>query len=143
MSTKTYIKWIDPEREGEEVETQQQTAARLGLDVETLKSYVYRYSGEYPTEIAYLMPTRLRLRSVKELGEFFEWLANKPKLRSAAEISKGEVVRLERSMTAAEKRRKRLQRELDGVDQELKRLRTLLRKEKENLSILTFGESDA
>lgn len=140
---KQWTKWIDPAREGEAVETQEQTAERLGIRVETLKAYVYRYPDNFPKEIAYLMPTRLRLRSVAELEEFFTWKAAKPKLRSAADVSKGEVVRVERMLSNAEEQKKAAQRSLDEAERKIKRLRGLLRKEKENLSLLTFGESDA
>jgi hypothetical protein len=135
------IVWIDSERAGEEVETQEETAKRLGLKVTTLQSYIRLYPDQYPTEIAYLMPTRLRLRSVKELEKFFEWKASKPRFRKGSEVIQGEVVRLERSLEMAEKRKKRAEFDLDEANREVTRLRASLRKEKEYLGILAVGES--
>jgi len=137
------IEWIDPARKDEQVETQAETAKRLGMKKSTLESFVRMYPDRFPREVAYLMPTRLRLRSVKELEEFFAWKASKPDMRSRAEVVQGKCVALTRSLETAERRLKKAQLELEEAQRDATRLRSSLRKEKEYLGLLLQEESGA
>lgn len=136
------IEWADPSRKGEKVETQDQTAERIGVDVKTLHSYARIYPDRFPVVIAYLLPTRKRLRSVKELEEFFQWKAAKPKLRASEDVLSGKVARLERAVERAEKRKKRAEEELETSKQSLSRLRAELRTNSDYLKLLSADESD-
>lgn len=112
--------WKRPEFKdsGEALETQAQSAERLGITLYQVRSYVRRYPKQFPAEVM-VQGGRLTFRLVREVDEFMEWLTTRPKFRTPVEVTDGEVARLTLAREKAERRVERLDAALTQARRDL------------------------
>jgi hypothetical protein len=132
--------WLDESREGCAIETQEETAARLGVAVTTVQSWVRQYPDKYPVEVAWLHPSKLRYRAVEDVDAFVEWKKNKPRFRTTAEVRAGEVERQKRGLERSDRRVQKAKRELEEAQRENRRIKAQLKLSQEQASLLSKGE---
>jgi hypothetical protein len=97
------IEWINPQYKGTEVETQDESARRVGKSLDTMRNYIRRYPLHYPKPVA-RRGARKMLRSVKEIDTFMEWLENRERDRTPAEVAEGEIARIKMAIDSAQGR---------------------------------------
>jgi len=130
-----HIIWLDPAAQDDAIETQAQTAARVGRTLDTVRNYVRRYPLEYPAPVA-KTGSRMMFRRVKDIDAFMDWLENRDTTRTPAEVAYGEVARIELALSGAQKRVDKATAALDDATRERNRLRASLRRAKEQYDLL-------
>jgi len=130
-----HIVWLDPSAENDAIESQEQTAQRVGRTLDTIRNYVRRYPLEYPAPVA-KSGSRKMFRRVKDIDAFMEWLETRENTRTPLEVAHGEVVRIELALSGAQKRVDKAMAALDDATRERNRLRASLRRAKEQYDLL-------
>ena len=130
-----HIVWLDPSAENDAVESQEQTAQRVGRSLDTVRNYVRRYPLEYPAPVA-KSGSRKMFRRVKDIDAFMEWLETRDNTRTPLEVAHGEVARIELALSGAQKRVDKATAALDDATRERNRLRASLRRAKEQYDLL-------
>lgn len=129
------IEWIVPGAVGTEIETQEETAYRLGKSLDTVRNYIRRYPLNYPKPVA-RRGSRKMLRSVKEIDAFIEWLETRERDRTPAEVVEGEIARIELAVETAQARVNRHTLSLDRAKRDLAHHKSELRKAEDRLALL-------
>lgn len=134
------LEWLRPEYQGrfDELETQTQAAERLGISLPMLRSYVARYPEKYPEVAA--REGRLTYRAKVEVDAFLVWLNERDRIRTPAEAAAGEVLRLTKSLDAAQTREARLGRQYEEAKRNTARIATDLRVQQERAKLLAVAD---
>lgn len=129
------IEWLRPELQDEELETQEESAKRVGASLSIMRSYVARYSVEFPEPVK-LENGRKAYRSAKEIDAFLEWLETRSKHRTPAEVAQSELDRVTKALGKAEKSVDNYRALLEAAEKEMVRLRRAYRTAKERCDLL-------
>lgn len=128
------IDWIVAEAEGDEIETQGQTAARIGRSLDTVRNYIRRYPLNYPQPVARI-GSRMMYRRVKDIDAFVEWLETRERDRTPAEVAEGEVARIKLVLAATQTRVDRHTASLEKAKRDLAHHRSALKKAEDLLAL--------
>jgi hypothetical protein len=130
-----HIIWLDPAAENDAIESQEQTARRVGRTLDTIRNYVRRYPLEYPAPVA-KSGSRKMFRRIKDIDAFMEWLETRENTRTPLEVAHGEVVRIELALEGAQKRVKKAMEAMDAATREHSRLKASLKRAREQYDLL-------
>lgn len=129
------ITWIDESAEGEPVETQTETARRLGRSLDSVRNLVYRYPDRYPQPVA-RRGLQVMLRRVSEIDAFMEWVETRKSDRKPVEVAQSKLYRITESAERAKERVRRAEAALAAAKKHQFHVNKELRKAQDTLNNL-------